>query len=241
MDKPIGTGSRADKIIPIGSGSQTDHYRFAAYFYDALASIYSGFQIPACKIYQIDWIIAGDTALYAGAGGADDAILAARKGASVTIVELSQKMLSKARAKIRKQGLEDKIKLIHDDICNHDANQYDVVVSNFFLNVFEPAAMETVLSHLVKLVKDDGRLLIADFAPLTGNFLTRSLQFFHYGLALMFFHFLTRNPLHGIYDYPTLFSTNGLATETIRDMGLLGFGPKWYRVIVARKPRHESA
>lgn len=231
MKKTNGAGNTESGV----NRSLTDNYKFAACFYDSLASIYSGFQIPACKIYQVDWIHAGTTALYAGAGGADDAILAARKGARVTIVELSKKMLSNARAKIIKQGLEDKIELIHDDIFNHDTDNYDVVVANFFLNVFEPTTMGTVLAHLVSLVKDDGRLLIADFAPLKGNVLIRSLQFFHYGLAIMFFHLLTKNPLHKIYDYTNLFSANGLLTEKIQDMGLLGFGPEWYRVIIAKK------
>lgn len=232
MDPSEDAKVRPGNTEPNRGRPKTDNYRFAASFYDFLARLYSGNQIPACKTYQLDWIHAGDTALYAGAGGADDAISAARKGAKVTIVELSENMLDRARAKIRKQGLEDNFELIHDDIFNHGGHKYDVVVANFFLNVFDPDTMPTVLSHLAESVRSDGRLLIADFAPLKGNFLMRGLQFFYYGLALMFFHVLTRNPLHKIYDYSVLFSANGLTFERIQD---LGFGPKWYRVIIARK------
>lgn len=218
-----------------GAPSQTNNYDFVAFFYDALAGVFSGFQIKACKRFQVEWIEPGDSVLYAGAGGAEDAIMAANKGARVTIVELSVNMVNKARKKIQAQGLQDRINIIHGDVLQHASENYDVVVANFFLNVFERSTMQKVLSHLVTLTRPNGKVMIADFAPLNGNILLQGLQQVYYGLALFTFAALASNPLHKIYDYCTLLNDNGLQKETIKDMGLLDYGPKWYRVIIAKK------
>ncbi len=212
-----------------------NNYDLAAYFYDALAGLYSGFQILACKKYQLDYIKAGDRVLYAGAGGADDAILAAQKGARVTIVELSRNMVKKAKNKIQKSGMTKNIELIHGDIFDFESTPFDVVVANFFLNVFDPHTMEQVFAHMNSLLKDKGLFMIADFSPLQGNLISRFIQQVYYGLALFIFVLVAKNPLHKIYDYSHLFQRLSLEPKNSQNFGLFAKGPKWYRVWIAQK------
>ncbi|NRB38601.1 MAG: class I SAM-dependent methyltransferase [Pseudomonadales bacterium] len=215
--------------------TDNNNYDLAAYFYDSLSHLYSGFQILACKAYQINHIKAGDTVLYAGAGGGDDAILAAKKGAEVTVVELSINMLNKSKKKIEKAGVADKITLIHGDVFQHTDRQYDVVAANFFLNVFDTQTMPVMAKHLSGLLRDGGLFMIADFGPRRGNALMRLLQQGYYGAALLTFALIAKNPLHQIYDYQTQFEALCLQTKNVEDFGLFGKGPRWYRVLIAEK------
>ena len=60
---------------------KSNNYDFVSPFYDVLASIYSCGLIRQCKTFQTQFIREGDSVLFVGAGTADDAILAAKKGA----------------------------------------------------------------------------------------------------------------------------------------------------------------
>ena len=55
-------------------------------------------------------------------------------------------------------------------MLEHDRqNHYDVVVVNFFLNVFSEKQMRDMLAYLVTLVRPGGKLLISDFATPAGQ------------------------------------------------------------------------
>src|SRR5262245_46786191 len=66
----------------------TNNYDRVASLYDILSHVYSGGQIRACKAAQLTHIKPTDRVLYAGVGGGEDALEAARLGASVTVVDL---------------------------------------------------------------------------------------------------------------------------------------------------------
>src|SRR5690606_42154552 len=52
---------------------------------------------------------------------------------------------------------------IHSDIMKVDEfEQYDMVVANFFLNVFDEDMMVKVLEHLIRLGKADARVVVGD-------------------------------------------------------------------------------
>jgi len=191
--------------------------RFAA-VYDLFGTVWTGGRIRASKLSQIEEIKTGDRVLYAGSGTGEDALAAAQKGAHVVIVELAPQMLRRTR-----QRFEDAM-MTAEFICA-DAGQhfspdgYDVVVANFFLNVFEPEAMERMARHLAGLVNRGGKMLIADFAPPSGGFLSRWGAQLHHGLPMLFFAATANQPLHHIYDYQTVLTTAGLRTQRVRYFG----------------------
>jgi len=206
------------------------NYSLLANVYDLLGHFYSGGQIHACKKSQMEFIYPGAKVLYAGAGGGQDALMASQKGADVTVVELSENMLIKAKNSFSKANSLDRIECIQGDIAQHNREEtYDVVVANFFLNVFDETMMQTVLEHLSNQLRPGGRLLIADFKPLSLNPLAKLFQQVYFGTANLTFRILANNPIHPIYNYPRYFSKVGLALAAYTDFRLFGWGPAWYR------------
>ena len=85
----------------------------------------------------------------------------AKQSGSVTLVDISEKMLEQAHLKVEKQGIEN-VQLLERDLLLNPLNQlFDIIVVSRVLhhvpNVEETLAMFT--NHLVEA----GRLFIADF------------------------------------------------------------------------------
>lgn len=188
-------------------------YDAVAAFYDLLAAAYSLGRIPACKRAQVAGLGPGQRVLFAGAGTGGEALLAARAGARVTVLDLSGAMLARARARFRAAGLA--LEAVQGDILDHARpGGYDAVVAQFFLNVFPEPAMREVLAHLARLVAPGGRLLLADFAPAEGPPLIRAARRAYFALAVAFFRAAAGNPLHALYAYANLLPGTGLVLES---------------------------
>ena len=85
----------------------------------------------------------------------------AKQSGSVTLVDISEKMLEQAHLKVEKQGIEN-VQLLERDLLLNPLNQlFDIIVVSRVLhhvtNIEETLAM--FRNHLV----EDGRLFIADF------------------------------------------------------------------------------
>ena len=218
------------------SSAKENNYDAIAKWYGPLSHLYSCGQIRACKRFQLGVIAPGDRVLYTGVGTGEDAAMAARKGARVTVIDLSPGMVAQARARFRSAGLEGSIEVLCGDVLAHAREgQYDVVASNFFLNVFEEKVMEAMLAHLVRQVRPGGRLLIADFTPAGVPPLLSLARRLYFGLAVRAFGLMANNAIHPLYDYAQRFEALGLRLEEARGFGLLGLGPAFYGVLVAAK------
>jgi demethylmenaquinone methyltransferase/2-methoxy-6-polyprenyl-1,4-benzoquinol methylase len=205
-------------------------YGRTAWFYEPAAHIFSGGQIRASKQWQIQWLKPGERVLYVGAGNGEDVIMAAKSGVLVTVVELSNEMLTRLQTKLQKLKLMDNVTLICGDAYDHQPEEvYDALAANYFLNVFSEEIMQKMLAHLSKLIKPNGTLLIADFAPPLANPLSRLLQKLYYFSAVTAFHLIAKNPFHPLYDYADYLETLGLKLSVDQQFPFLGFGPKWYR------------
>jgi demethylmenaquinone methyltransferase/2-methoxy-6-polyprenyl-1,4-benzoquinol methylase len=213
-----------------------NHYGRTAWFYEQAAHLYSGGQILASKRWQLNYINEGDKVLYAGAGSGEDVILAAQKGAQVTVVELAPEMIKKLAKKLEKQGLTESVELICGDAFTHDRlDYYDIVAANYFLNVFSEPLMTKMLKHLSQLMLTNGKLMIADFAPLKGNLIQRALQKIYYLCAVSAFHLIANNPFHPIYHYDEFLAAIEMKSIDDKTFPLAGFGPKWYKALIASK------
>ena len=80
------------------------NYDRAAWFYEKSAKIYSTNQIRASKRYQLQYIEPGQTVLYLGAGAGEDAVMAAKHGAKVTCIDISQGMLDQVQKKLDQEN-----------------------------------------------------------------------------------------------------------------------------------------
>ncbi|MCP5161645.1 MAG: class I SAM-dependent methyltransferase [Hahellaceae bacterium] len=207
-----------------------DKYRYIGPVYDFLSNVYSGKSIQNCKVamFNEENLKPGDKVLVAGVGHGRDAIRAAELGADVTVVDLSETMLNKFRALLAKQTKPLNVKIVHADILTFgEAASFDMVVANFFLNVFDEDLMLKILTHLVSLTKEGGKVVVGDFTYPTGSFLRRKIQQSYWYVANFIFLVVAKNALHDIYNYPEYMTKLGLTIKDKKTFKLLSMNAYW--------------
>jgi demethylmenaquinone methyltransferase/2-methoxy-6-polyprenyl-1,4-benzoquinol methylase len=175
-------------------------YDSVAWCYEGIARVYSLGCIQRCKRSQIDELGAGDRVLYVGVGAGEDALLAARRGAEVTGLDLSPAMLSRTRRRFAAEGLP--ARWLEGDLFDHRSSEpYDAVAANFVLNVLPESWLDRALAQLGGLLRPGGKLLIADFAVPGGGCFERTLSAAYYWPVALAARVLGLCCLHPIHDY----------------------------------------
>jgi len=216
-----------------------DRYKLIGRSYDLMSKAYSGNAILNCKLAMLreDTIASGSKILFAGAGHGRDAIRAAELGAQVTMLDISPTMMAKFEQHLSSHPRynELQVELILGDILKHEKfEHYDMVVANFFLNVFDRNKMNTLLDHLIKLCRPKGKVLIGDFCLPNGGIIQRTLQQIYWYSAAIAFCAFAGNAIHSIYDYRGILEGKGLLTVEHQFFPLLG--KNFFHAILAEKP-----
>lgn len=210
------------------------NYDRATWFYDLCSAIFSGGKIRASKKYAVSHLAPGERVLFLGVGTGEDAVMAARRGAIVTCIDLSAKMLEVLRRRLQAEGLE--AELICGNAFDYRTDRpFDAVAANYFLNIFYRADMERMLVHAASLIKPAGKFLIADVSPAEGSWPARCFNIAYLKLAMVTFWLLGLVPLHRNYDYLEAFPQAQLTVERIRTFRFLRYGPVLFRTIIARR------
>ncbi len=207
-----------------------DKYKYIGPVYDFLSNLYSGKSIQSCKnaMLEQDKLKPGDRVLVAGVGHGRDAIRAAELGADVTVVDLSETMLKKFSELLAREAPHLEVRTIHNDIMKiEEYEQYDMVVANFFLNVFDENNMEKVLEHLVQLGKPGAKVVVGDFIYPTGNILARAFKKAYWYVAVFTFWLFANNAFHKVYNYPEHLEKLGLEVRETREFSLLNINCYW--------------
>jgi ubiquinone/menaquinone biosynthesis C-methylase UbiE len=101
-----------------------------------------------------------------GCGTGSLAIACARRGAQVTGIDISPLMLDIARQKVKRAGLEDSISLMETSAIELDekfeAGSFDTIMSSLTFSELSDDEQRFVLGQCHRLLKDGGRLIIAD-------------------------------------------------------------------------------
>lgn len=91
----------------------------------------------------------------------------AKQAKSVTLVDISEKMLEQARLKAEQQGIKN-IQLLEQDLLKNPLEQeFDCIVVSRVLHHMPD--LDAALSLFHQHLKGDGRLLIADFTKTEAN------------------------------------------------------------------------
>lgn len=207
-----------------------DKYKYIGPVYDFLSNLYSGRSIHSCKTAMLGmkYLTPGDRVIFAGVGHGRDAIRAAELGAEVTVVDLSETMLKKFSEAQEAEAPHVTIRKVHCDIMKfQEFEQYDMVVANFFLNVFEEGMMERVLSHLISLGKPGAKLVVGDFSYPTGNVFARFFKRAYWYFAVFTFWLFAKNAFHNIYNYPEYMQRQGLRIDEKKHFKLLRMNCYW--------------
>ena len=108
----------------------------------------------------------GVRALDIGCGTGSLAIACARRGAQVTGIDISPLMLDIAHQKVKQAGLEDSIALMEMSAIELDERfedgSFDTIMSSLTFSELSDDEQRFVLGHCHRLLKDGGRLIIAD-------------------------------------------------------------------------------
>lgn len=213
-----------------------DQYSYGpvAGFYDWLAAFYSRGRIGATKREHLAAIKGGERVLYAGVGRGEEALLAARLGARVSGIDIAPEMLERLSVRLAQENLE--IELICGDVSIHDPVElYDVVVANYFLNLFDVARAREMLGHLAEFVGPDGALVLTDFALPQGGWVARAITEIYYRPVNWIAWALGLCALHPILDYARLLEPIGFRIESERRLPVLfGANPAYVSIVAKR-------
>jgi len=201
-----------------------DGYWLMGFQYEITGSLYSLGQIPKCKLAMLDSLNPGDKLLVAGVGHGIEAIQAAKKGVNVTAVDISKTMLKYMQKKIEKAKLNNPITIINNNILNVKyEGHFDMVIANYFLNVFKKEKMLQILTHLTTFVKPGGSIVIGDFTlPESGGKFYKAFQTAYWYMAAFIYWSTADNAIHPIYDYPKLLRSLGFEIVEIKNFKMLG-------------------
>lgn len=150
--------------------------------YDSLSRMVYGKSIVAAQKHFLKYIPDDSSVLIVGGGTGwiIDAIFAVNKTCSIVYLEASQKMLQKAQSRL---DIKDQLRvkfLLQSEMPSEGS--YDVIITNFFLDLFPPHILVSTLHQLKDRMKHDGCWIVTDFVD-EGKFWQRLL------LQLMYWFF----------------------------------------------------
>lgn len=142
---------------------QNNNYDRAAGFYDRLAGLIFGGAINKSQFILLQHHFPGTRIIIAGGGTGGILEELARiitVPLMITFVELSEKMLSKARA--RNTGHHE-VEFICDDAGYFNAGAFDVVITPFLFDNFTGDMAVEVFDNLGRMLRPGGMWLFTDF------------------------------------------------------------------------------
>ncbi|MBW2000614.1 MAG: methyltransferase domain-containing protein, partial [Deltaproteobacteria bacterium] len=153
-----------------------------------------------------NYVRPGINMLDAGCGTGDLALRAARAGARVTGIDISEGMLGVARRRIRRSGLEERVILHHAALVEMDDlfedHSFDLVTATLVMSELYPEERRWVLRQFRRVLSPEGTLLIACETrpgPLLKRLLYQALRLLLALVTYLVSH-TTTAPVKGIGD-----------------------------------------
>jgi ubiquinone/menaquinone biosynthesis C-methylase UbiE len=136
--------------------------------YDLGIRLLSLGQSDRVQARMAEQVEASERILDVGCGTGSLALRCARRGAQVTGIDISPQMLDVAREKVAAAGLGDRVELRQMSAVDLDEafpdGTFDVVVSSLTFSELSEEEQRFVLRECRRLLRDGGRLLVADEA-----------------------------------------------------------------------------
>jgi ubiquinone/menaquinone biosynthesis C-methylase UbiE len=148
--------------------------------------------------------------------------------AEVTCVDLSARMLAHTRARVVQNDFDpERLRLVHGNVLEQRfwegrSWSFDLVVSHFFLDCFQPQQLEFVISKVAAVTKESCAWLVADFRlPERGLWRLRAQMILR--LAYTFFRVTTKLPARCLTPPEPYLTKQGftLQNRQLFDQGLL--------------------
>ena len=151
--------------MPDASYVRTFYDAYGEFEWERLESAYGRLQAIIHTDFIEEYVRPGDRALDVGCGPGRFAIVMARLGATVTLVDISRKQLELARDRLREAGVLDRAAgIIEGDVCHlgmlPDAS-FDVVVCYGGALSYAGDERSTAVAEIVRLARPGGVILVS--------------------------------------------------------------------------------
>jgi 2-polyprenyl-3-methyl-5-hydroxy-6-metoxy-1,4-benzoquinol methylase len=168
------------------------------------------------EIIARDYVHAGTRVLEIGCGTGTLAQMMAQRGAIVTGIDASPRMLAEAERKVKAANLEEGVSLKYMDAAligdRFPAASFDLIVSMLVFSELPRDDQRFVLEACRKLLVPNGRLLIAD-EVIPARPITR-LLFYLVRLPLVLLTWLiTRTTTNSLREFDSMLAQTGFRTE----------------------------
>ena len=197
-------------------------------FYRTMEFLSAGGKLQRCRMEFLAEIPTPRHILLAGEGHGRFLPECVRRfpAARITVIDSSARMLEIARGTVTSR----KVEFIHADLLEWDGPPatFDLIVTNFFLDCFDPDPLAIVVSKLGTLATPIAEWLLADFEiPPNGPARLRSRLII--GLLYLFFRITTGLQTRALVPPEEFLATGGFTRHHRRthDWGLLK--SEWWR------------
>ena len=171
-------------------------------FYDQLKNWVFRGKLSEAERAMLSKVSAADTVLIAGGGtGEFIPIVTTICTGEIHFVEKSDKMISRAR---NREGA-DKVKFYACDIQNFDLQYYDLIITSFILDIFEPDDLQVQIDRLSSSLKPGGKWIYTDFQR--SETIRQKILLW---LMIRFFRFTTGLNAKKLYDHLSMIKQKGL-------------------------------
>ena len=159
--------------------------------YDVVASIYPtlerlafGGQLDDARNAFFDSLVCRHRLLLIGEGNGRflGTCLQHKIGGSITVVDLSGKMLSLVRSRVREMEKRTALELVQADFRHWPVagKQFDGIVTHFFLDLFRPDSQRSIVQKIAALSSREAIWVNVDFQTRLGSPLYRCIDWLQY-------------------------------------------------------------
>ncbi|SDR97450.1 class I SAM-dependent methyltransferase [Opitutus sp. GAS368] len=195
--------------------------------YTWMEKVLAGPRLQRCRTAWIDELAGTRRLLVAGVGHgpALAAVLRRNPDLRVTCVDASARMLTVARRRARRAGLDmSRLEFVHASLpaWRPPEAHYDAIATHFFLDCFPPRELAAVIATLARAATPGALWVVSDFAlPARGPARWRARAV--HKLMYLFFRLTTGLPARRLTPPDTLLAAHGfrLQQRATQDWGLL--------------------
>ncbi|MGA7126250.1 MAG: class I SAM-dependent methyltransferase [Chthoniobacterales bacterium] len=206
---------------PFQPKSDDSHNQFdpVAPFYPALEQCVFGSHLSRARQAFFEVVVEADRILLVGEGNGRflRSLVSHKKKGCVEVVEKSPVMIRLAKGRVQTLGeMRCELKFIETDFREyHSSEQFDCVVTHFFLDLFNPPAQLSVIERIAELTTARATWINVDFVPartLRGSLLMR--------LQYAFFRIVSQIEAGRCFDESTVAVQSGWTIS--ESLGFLG-------------------
>jgi tRNA (cmo5U34)-methyltransferase len=201
------------------SGDSHNQFDPVAPFYPVLEQCVFGSHLNRARHAFFDRVVEADRILLVAEGNGRflTALLTHKNTGYVEVIEKSPVMIRLAEARVRTLGeVRCDLKFIETDFREYrSSQQFDCVVTHFFLDLFNPPAQLSVIERIAELTTTNATWINVDFVPartLRGDILMR--------LQYAFFRIVSQVEAGRCFDESTIAAQSGwTVSESLNFLG----------------------